>query len=236
VAGCVRLEAPPVSIVPAAETLLSRIAMNSAAFRSLDGEAQVALKHEGRYYPSHQFLLIEKPDRIRVDVLTSFGQLLLQLASDGENLSVLTSSPSRYMIGLANDENIYRFVRIPLSAQDLIALMLYSPPVIAYTESDVNPLGDEFVLSLSGKGQSQRIKFDDELRPFEIDFRQDDELLLKVAYRRFNAIGFPEQMIIEVPQQELRVKLSLSAIQLNTLIDEAKFHITKPDDVPLEVL
>jgi outer membrane lipoprotein-sorting protein len=234
--GCVRFDAPLAPVVPAAEDLLGRLQENAAAYISLDCVAQVALKHEGHYYPSRQFLLLEKPDRIRADVLTGFGQLVLQLASDGDQLSVLLNSSSRYLSGAASVANISRFIRIPLQAQELIDLLLYSPSQIAYSASSVVAVGDELILTLDGVGQTQEIRFDAELRPLKVAYRQGGESLLKITYGHFNGDNFPEQIIIEVPQEELEAKLSLTELQLNPVIDAIRFTIEKPDNVPLEVL
>jgi outer membrane lipoprotein-sorting protein len=234
--GCARLEVPATPAVPAAEVLLERLHVIAAAYDSLDCVAQVSLKHEGHYYPNRQFILLEKPDRIRTDVLTGFGQLMLQLASDGTELSVLLNSPPRYLIGPASFANLSRFVRIPLQAQDLISLLLYSPPLIAYSATSVATVGDELILTLEGDMQVQEIRFDAGLRPLKVAYRQGGELLLEVDYGRFNEVAFPQQIIIEVPQEQLRAKLSLSELKLNPAIAATKFSVKKPDNIPLEVL
>jgi hypothetical protein len=93
--------------------------------------------HAGQHFSTQQFILAEQPDRVRVDALTGFGQLVMQLASDGDVLSVLlnTTSPPRFIAAAPREENFSRFVRLSLPPHLLVALLLYDPPIFDYQQA-----------------------------------------------------------------------------------------------------
>ena len=239
VTACARPPAPVWTELPAADELLARLHAESGRFRSLDAEAGVDLSAAGKSFSSRQFLLLERPDRLRIDVVTGFGQLLLQLASDGDTLEVLlnSSAPGRFLRGPASYENISRFVRIPLAVGDLLPLLLHDPPIIAYRQSRTAERDGELVLSLSGDDKRQELVFNERLQLTGCRYLVGDQLLLAVTYRNFKGEPlFPRKIVIEIPAEESRVTLSIADLQLNTSIHASKFSLQKPENVAVEIL
>lgn len=160
--GCVRGPEREWQTLPTEEMLLARIVENAGRYHSLDAAASVGLTVRGRYFPTQQFLLLERPDRLRTDVLTGFGQLVLQLASDGQDMAVFLNDkvPGRFFYGPATYVNISRFVRIPLATSDLLALLLYDPPLVSYATRQVDIVnGSRLRLTLFGTGSRQELFF-----------------------------------------------------------------------------
>lgn len=237
--GCAPQISDRWSVIPPSEELLAQLSKRSELYRSLDATASVSLTAKGKYYPSQQFLLLERPNRVRADVLTGFGQLVLQLASDGEHLAVYlnNSAPGRYFYGPASYENISRFVRIPLAAEDLVALLLYDPPLIAYTESRTDIVDQRLQLKLSGTTNSQKLRFDEHLRLVGCRYERSGQLALDVVYDKFDEKHtFPQRIKIDIPAEETRVVLAYSELRLNTPIDSSKFNLIQPDNTLFEAL
>ncbi|MCW9049296.1 MAG: DUF4292 domain-containing protein, partial [Deltaproteobacteria bacterium] len=227
------------SELPPAAQLLNKLALQSGQHRSLDAEASVSLTARGKYFSSQQFLLLERPDHLRADVLTGFGQLVLQLASDGEYLAVFLndSVPGRFFHGPASYANISRFIRIPLAANDLLALLLYDPPLIVYQESRVLIMSDQLGLMLTAGDNRQELLFDARMRLIGSRYYAKNELQLKVDYEKISeADMFPRKVKIEVPGEETRVTLAYSQLELNKPIDPAKFRLKKPVNIDVETL
>lgn len=225
--------------IPPAEQLLAQLSSQSGRYRTLDAAASVSLTAKGKYFPSQQFLLLERPNRVRADVLTGFGQLVLQLAIDGEHLAVFlnNSVPGRYYYGPASYENTSRFVRIPLATTDLLALLLYDPPLIAHTESRIDIVGNRLQLELSGTNNSQKLLFDEHLRLVGCRYETDERLALDVAYDKFDKKDiFPQRVKIDIPAEETRVVVAYSELHLNTPIAFSKFNLTQPDNTVFEAL
>ncbi len=109
---------PQLPSVPAAEVLLRKLEETGQRWQQLDAAAEVGFKRNGKSLSSRQFMLLEKPDRLRVDVLSFFGQPVLQLTVDQGELQVFlgTTTPGQYYRGPASDEVLARFTRLPLRA------------------------------------------------------------------------------------------------------------------------
>ncbi len=236
--GCLRPSAPVWTVVPDAKELISRLQTSAENYQSLDVAAQVNLTSGGNFYSTQQFILVEKPNLLRSDVLTGFGQLVMQLATDGDEFSVFlyTSIPGKFYRGQASRDNLSRFIRIPLRVEDLVALVLYSPPLISFDLADVVVSGSDLLLSLRGDGQVQKVRFNSQLQLVEVSYLCDQQLLLRTSYKDFDASGFPLEMIIEAPVDETRVRLSLAELVLNPSLDAARFRLKKPANVIEESL
>ncbi len=238
-AGCIKPPEPVWTEVPGPDYLLSRIAAEAGRYRTLDGAAKVSLTTGDQFFSSQQFLLLEKPDHLRVDVLTGFGQLILQLTSDGDLLSVFLNNtvPGRFLQGPASDENISRFIRVPLAVDDLLALLLYDPPLIAFQQSGTEVRAGTLVLVLIGDGSHQEIVFNDQLQLIGCRYSVAGKKQLEVSYRRFvSPEGFPLDVEIEIPQEETRVKIKFSELKVNGGIDTELFRLQKPENLTVEVL
>ena len=119
--GC---SAPKLHLPPAPEPqiLLAQLALTSQRWQQLDAAAKVGLEHAGKYFSTQQFMLLEKPARLRVDVLSLFNQLALQLTVDQGELQVYlnTTVPGQFYRGPATDALLARFTHLPLGAADLV--------------------------------------------------------------------------------------------------------------------
>jgi outer membrane lipoprotein-sorting protein len=239
VVGCAPVPDKRWQEMPQAETLLAQIFENAGRYHSLDAVAGVSLTVKGKYYPSQQFLLLERPNRLRADILTGFGQLILQMASDGQDMAVFLNNtvPGRYYYGSASYENITRFVRIPLKADDLLALLLYDPPLIAYQEKDVTLVDGRLKLVLSGGSSRQDLYFDRQLTLVDSDYYVQGKQVLRVTYDKFSDQDkFPRRVKIKVPDEATRVTLKYSELKLNTQIEATQFKLEQPKNSIAELL
>jgi hypothetical protein len=96
--ACAPRVLPPSAPVPpaAAELLLARLADSATAFASLEGLARVRIRTEARSQTVTQALFAEKPDRLRLEALSPFGQPLLVAATDGRLLDVLIPGDGKF--------------------------------------------------------------------------------------------------------------------------------------------
>ena len=239
VSGCIRT-APPVWVeIPTVSQLLSRLATGANRYTSLDGAAAVSLTQADKYMSSQQFLLLQKPDRLRTDVLTGFGQLILQLTSDGEELSVFlnTTVPGRFLRGPASKENISRFIRVPLAVDDFLSLLLYSPPIIAHYDSSIAIVDGLLQLTLHAGSREQQLFFNQQLQVVGSQYFSTGKKYLTVDYNKFSATsGFPHTIVIELPPEETMIKVKFTELVLNEKIETEKFHLSKPNNIKLEIL
>lgn len=237
VGGCVRAPQTQWTEKPTPDQLLERVQAVAGRFAALDAEASVGLTVEGKYRSTSQFLLVERPDRLRADVLSGFGQLLLQLASDGDTLSVHlnTTVPGRFLQGQASDANLFRYTRIPLPTSSLVRLVLYDPPLIEASRMQSLVVEGNLVLELSSGERRQQLIFDGRLQLAGCRYFADG-LLLEVSYQDFSEKGFPQKLRFEFPREKTRVVLKLKDLQLNPEIARDKFRLRPPAGVTVEPL
>lgn len=237
--GCIRPAEPVWTELPSAELLLAKLASAAGRYSSLDGAASVSLTSGDNFFSSQQFLLLQKPNRLRADVLTGFGQLVLQMTSDGDNLSVLlnTTVPGRFLSGPASYENVSRFVRIPLATGDLLSLLLYDPPLIDQHHTKVETSAEVLMLSLVGHNVRQELLFDRQLQLIGCRYFKSGQEYLSVDYQKISVENnFPYLITIAMPLEQTQVKVKFSELKLNQTINVARFHLKKPANIPLEPL
>jgi outer membrane lipoprotein-sorting protein len=235
--ACARPPEPLWTDVPEATELLEILSARSGKNSRIDAAASVSITTEGRHFSTQQFILAEQPDRVRVDALTGFGQLVMQLASDGDVLSVLlnTTSPPRFYRGSATEENFSRFVRLPLPPQLLVSILLYNPPVFDFQVTQVRKRGEQLELLLVNDTSTQRFFFDGQLQLTGSEYAQHQEPLLIVDYSRFAAVdSFPRRIALHMPLNDVQFAMSINELTLNGAIPAERFLLRVPDGVAVE--
>ena len=220
------------------QTLLDRVADLGGAFGSLQGVARVKVELGGKSVSSTQVLLAEKPDRLRAEVLSPFGQPVMLAASDGADISLLVPGKGKFYRGAASAKNLQRVFRVPLRLIDLVHILLYQVPLGAYDSRNltVNDKG-EYVLTLSGPGaRREELVFDAERRLVGADYFVGAEALLRVDYGKFTSgsPAFPKSVSLEMPAQEAKASVVFSDVKTNVAIPAARFQLTPPAGMRVE--
>ncbi|MBE0596539.1 MAG: DUF4292 domain-containing protein [Desulfuromonadales bacterium] len=230
----------PVSPTPTAELLLQQLAQQGGAFDSLRGMARVRVASPERSFTANQLLLAQKPDRLRSETLSPFGNPVLTVAADGDRLSVLVPGEGRFLTGAASYRNLQRFTRLPLQLADLVQMVLYQVPMIPWQESRVDAGADgnwRLTLAAAQGEVRQELTFDRRLRLTGADYLQADALVLRLGYGPFDRqSGFPQAMSIETPAQQSEATLTFSEIELNASIPEERFRLSPPAGYTIEEL
>ncbi len=235
--ACARPPEPLWTDVPPASELVEILQARAGTNSRIDTAASVSITAEGKHFSTQQFILAEQPDRVRVDALTGFGQLVMQLASDGDVLSVLlnTTSPPRFYRGSATQENFSRFVRLPLPPQLLVALLLYEPPIFDYQQARVHQRGDLLELLLVNGTFTQTFSFDGQLQLTGSKYEYHQQTRLTVDYSRFSATdGFPRRIALHMPEEDVRLALNINELTLNGDIPAERFSLQAPENIAIE--
>jgi outer membrane lipoprotein-sorting protein len=238
-ASCAPRPRAPLPVTPGMEhALLDRVTEIGGAFGSLQGVARVKVELGGKSMASTQVLLAEKPDRLRAEVLSPFGQPVLLAASDGVEISLLVPSKSKFYRGAASEQNLRRVFRVPLRLTDLVHILLYQVPMGAYDSRKltVNDQG-EYVLTLSGPGERrEELLFDSERHLVGANYFLGAEALLRVDYGKFTTgnPAFPESVSLQMPAQEASASVVFSDVKTNVTIPAERFQLTPPAGVKVE--
>lgn len=106
----------------------------SAPIRSLRAEAKVDQRGAEGRIKGRILMFVERPDRVRFDVMTQFGPALV-LTSDGQNFALTDFKDNKYTTGPACARNIGRVVGVALSSADVASVLLGEPPLIEESTS-----------------------------------------------------------------------------------------------------
>lgn len=236
VAGCTG-PVGPLPPAPAGAALQEKLRQNGQRWQQLDAIANVGLTQADKFSSTQQFILAERPQRLRVDVLSLFGQLALQLSVDQDHLQILdkTSLPPRAYAGPLDDALLARITRLPLTLSQLIHLLLYDPPFLTNEPVGVEQTADRYLLRLADGQREQIFSFDPQLHLRRGEYLHGGQSLLQIDYDDIgSADGFPRTIRVQMPVEQLRLTLSLSDLRLNQPVPAKRFRLTLPQGaVPL---
>ncbi|MFI5395700.1 MAG: lipoprotein insertase outer membrane protein LolB [Candidatus Binatia bacterium] len=131
-AGCAAVRrggAPlPPSALPAAAQLEAVLTTRREAVRSLRALAQVHYRDPEESNSSREAIVVARPDRLRVEVMSLFGAVFVLTADDGA-LTAYARQENTVYRGQASPENLWRYVRLSLPVNELVDIVLGTPPV-----------------------------------------------------------------------------------------------------------
>jgi hypothetical protein len=198
---------------------------------SLQGVAKVKLHTPERSISGTQILLVGVPDRLRAETLSPFGTPLMVMAANGSELAVLLPGDNRFYLGSATPENIGRFTRLPLRLADLVGILLFHPPRIAYQKLHASAGADGgWLVVLDAGPRRQELHFDAGRRLVGTDYFYNDELQLHLAYGEFAAepLNLPRRIDLVLPLQQTEVSLVLREIEVDRPFLPGVFTLAAP--------
>jgi outer membrane lipoprotein-sorting protein len=132
--ACGGATCPKLQIADPARALSSR-RYDAAAIRSLRAEAKVDQRGKQGRVKGRVLMFVERPDRMRFDVMTQFGPALI-LTSDGDTFALSDFKENRFMTGGACEQNIARLIGVALSGEAVASVLLGDlPPLASASES-----------------------------------------------------------------------------------------------------
>jgi len=160
---------PPVSQFPTADAALGRLHESQACSRGVTAEAKLDYFGPRMRLRGNVLYLASAPDRVRLDLFSSFGAVLSTLTADGKDFALLDPRAKRFFYGPANACNLARFTQVSLPPPVLVDLLRGDAPVLVHAASgaSVKWEGGRYVVSIaSTRGATERI----ELEPLPEDF------------------------------------------------------------------
>ncbi len=104
---------------------------------AIRAEASVEQRGEHGRIKGTVYLLVERPARVRFDVMTQFGPVAV-LTSDGTRFAFSDLRAKRFMMGEACPKNIARLLNVSLTAEQTVLLLLGGTPMIAHDRASVS--------------------------------------------------------------------------------------------------
>lgn len=191
-----------------------------------------------------QLLLVQPPNRIRVDTLSPFDQPLAMMASDGQIVTIYSIEKQRFEQGPATQDHLARLLRLPLTGEELAAIMAGGVPIPtgAVTTLDWDDETGVWVLGVAVResGRRQRIAVEPAaFRVVELRTWQNEQLVFLARFGDYDgseATSIPRRMHFEVAGERLRVDARFEDHIVNVVPPPDAFTIPAPRGIPVSPL
>jgi outer membrane lipoprotein-sorting protein len=223
-----------------ADRLAGILAQREEQFRSLRSLASVQYRGPEGSQGFQEAILIQRPDRARLETLTLLGAILI-VTVNADEIAGLHPREGLYLTGKSSRENLFRYTRIPLELEDMTRLLIGLPPVRSTADWQIG--GDALYRALNGQGKE--IVVFDLSRELPIRWHRltpDGSPELSAAFDNFlptPAGLFPSRITLEDTAQKRLLEIVYQEPELNVEIAPSLFNQEKPAsarEVPIEAL
>jgi outer membrane lipoprotein-sorting protein len=235
--GCAAVRRPvtlaPPTTLPSAAELEAVLAKRRDTVHSLRALAHVRYRDPEESNSSREAIVVARPDRLRVEVLSLFGSVFVLAADDGLLTAYARQENTLYR-GHASPENLWRYVRLTLPVSDLVDLVLGTPPLRQTKEADVSfdPWTGSIQLVQEWAHGAQLVWFSPTALPLRTEEQGPDRQTLWRAtfdnYESQNGFAVATRIALELPAWQRSLDIALEDIDLNPKLDSAVFAVQTP--------
>jgi outer membrane lipoprotein-sorting protein len=232
----------PADYSDSADRLMKSIQTRGDAFQSLSAELDVEIWQKDERIRLKQLMAVSQNGRLRIEVLSPFGNPMTTLASDGSRLMIFDAQKGRFFLGAATAEALGQLLPVSMSPQELSSLLRGSIPIIVHESSRVSWLESRgrYELELTAKGRSQKVELEPQyLRVTKLTTWINGQLLYRVFLGNYSGTGngiVPLKVRFEVPARELSVELDVVEFSVNPALPDTAFTLTPPRGILVEPL
>jgi hypothetical protein len=239
--GCRTLPSQMVPLAigdPRPQALLEGWTARAGELHSLRGSARVSLDGARGASFARQLLALERPARLRVEVLGLMNQRIAVMASDGQRFDLYRSETGAVESGEVRKSVLWEVAGIPLTPEEAVGVLLGAP-------HQHRPQGE-----IAGAAESEEAAVRFEIRGsdlrwsvLEFDARQllaDYQLVgpqgaaLQVRYRDYRELAgtwFAHRIELDFPFLELHAEVRFRGVELNPALPESVFRLELPERV-----
>jgi hypothetical protein len=224
---------PPDDPRPAA--LLERAAALAAGRSALRASARVSMSGRRGEAFTRQLVLLERPARLRLEVLGVLGQRVVVLATDGSHYDLYRAERPAIESGEVHPGILYEVAGIAVTPEEAVRLALGSP----FAPGDAAPAPDGTAALPDGAVRVALRAREGDLRR-TLEFAPTGELrrfyvhdpagarLLDVRYADFREVGgspFAHAIEVELPLDRSRAAIQLRDVELNPALSDDWFRL-----------
>lgn len=221
--------------------ILNQLEKRKDDFKDLRAWASLSFQSEDESYSFQEALLLQVPAHIRMEILSPFGNPVVLMVANENNFSIFDMNRKKFYQGRASQENLYRFLQLPLKPEDLINLLSGNIP---HLDSDAPVkevvISNKKVYLLEGSDDHYlgkwRMWIDSQnYVPLRVAlFSLDGEVLYDVYYEDFQSVNdyrFPGELTILMPSEGKKLSLKYKTITLNQGIPVDVFQLKVPEGI-----
>jgi hypothetical protein len=224
---------------PRPQALLAGWTARGGGLRSLRGSARVSLDGARGASFARQLLAVERPARLRVEVLGLLNQRIAVLATDGERYDLYRAESAAVETGQIRPSVLWEVAGVPLTPEEAVGVLLGAPRMQCPGEAITGAV----------EGAEARVRF--EIRcsdPYwwfvlEFDAREllsryqvggPEGTLYEVRYddyRELGDTGFAHRVELDFPLSEIRAEVEFRSVEVNPTFPENLFRLELPERV-----
>ncbi len=209
----------------------SRSGLRAAAKLSLDAP-DLTLRRPQR-------LAVERPAKLRIEILGLFNQVAAVLVTDGSHYQFLDVSQTRMEQGVMTPALLWQYARVDVRPEQAVDLLLGVPrPIKGLTLHRAEALSEQgiaVVLRGSPTAAWQRYEFDAAGRLGRvITFDPVGDIVWEARYedyRELEGAAFPFGVILTFPRLRAETRVAYKNVQLNPDLPEGTFVLNVPGQV-----
>jgi len=195
------------------EHVLRRYLESSGARAALRGSARVTLVGPDFKLNRPQRILVERPARLRFEIIGLFDQIAAMLAVSGGNFGFYEARTGEVSYGRVTPSLLWDLAKIDLDVPELVELLLGAPmpsPGLARSSAWLEPSGRmAIVFAGSAKGESHPCRESSEREFFDPDcFAPDDALEEGGELFYFDSVGRLVEVRSLAPEGQLRYRVT----------------------------
>jgi hypothetical protein len=219
--------------------VLQLLAAAEARVSSVDAEGRLSFEAPEGKASLGALLVAAQPGCLQLQAMDFFGRPQSLLVSDGQRFGLYLAQEGVYYLGPASPANLARFVRVPLSPEDLVSLLLGRAPRLPATAAwrlEVDPDAGAYRLSASEGGRRQTLWVDPTtFRPLRTELEGDTHYRARFDDLEPTGRGaFPRTVVLESPEGQgapVRIELKYQELAVNQGPDPSLFAPEPPEGV-----
>ena len=184
---------------------------------------------------SRQLLLLERPARMRIEVLGLLGQRALVLATDGRHYEVFRAGVPGIEQGEVHPGVLWDVAGVPLAPDTAVSILLAAPeqpaggapPRVRWDggSGEAVVAYPDHTFHFDGPGRLRGYRWHPDGHDWVVA-RYDD---WRPAQAGENDAAFPHTIVLDFPSNGGRVRVALSDVELNPALDAALFRLRAPE-------
>ena len=212
--------------------LTNSLAERARSLDSLQTEAVMQYSAGGKSLKTHEELVVQRPDGLKVEARSAFGVELILAAHNGD-LQIFDPSQNRFMTGTASADTLAKYVRIPMMPKDAVNLLLGLAPTGFDLNDPTAKLSEEGTMTVvsyaSPDGTTRDLGFEDRNLVMVREAAPGGTTRYRVDYTDYHDIGgvmFPYRVAAEFPESQSRVSFHYRRPIINRQIPSSTFVLT----------
>ncbi len=235
--ACAGGKAPPVVPgMPDGDKIIENIRQEFELLGDFKGISRYSRVQNGPVQSGRAAFVASPSDKLRVEILSPFGQPIVSLASNGKHIFLYDRSKDRLRSGVPSRNMIERALGAPLSVKELVYILAGFPPVASHHHTEVQPWRlakgtpeQGYVVILKSRFGNLKEK---------IWVGRDGKTVKKAAL--YDGDGAPLYTVIASPglkgtqmvilgEKELSITLDPQRFWKNEVVEKSRFTIKRPN-------